>query len=160
MKDQKSYKFELLKFELDAIQKGIDTYNRTIFAVKGLAMTLFTAFIAYLGKEADKPHLMVFIAMAGVLLLFWVLDAMFKSIQDVYISRGLKIEEEIRKPGFYQRLDDPIAEGLDFPGIEHAFASWKAKKGSSIRAEFLKPTVMILYIVLIVLDLTLGWFLK
>jgi hypothetical protein len=39
---------------LDSIQKGIDTYNRTIFAVKGLAMTLFTAFIAFLGKDS-KP---------------------------------------------------------------------------------------------------------
>ena len=66
MKDQKSYRFELLKFELDAIQMGIDTYNRTIFAVKGLAMTLFTAFIAFLGNETVRSHPVVFIAMACV----------------------------------------------------------------------------------------------
>jgi len=160
MEDQKSYKFELLKFELDAIQKGIDTYNRAIFAVKGLAMTLFTTFIAFLGNKTGKPHLMVFIAMAGVLLLFWVLDAMFKSIQVVYISRGLEIEQEIRKPGFYQRLDEPDTGGPDFPGIEHAFASWKAKKGLPLLAEFFKPTVLILYIVLIALDLALARLLK
>jgi hypothetical protein len=98
--------------------------------------------------------------MAGVLLLFWVLDAMFKSIQKVYISRGLEIEQEIRKPGFYQRLDEPAAEGPDFPGIEHAFASWKAEKGSLVLDEFFNPTVMILYIVLILLDLALAGFLQ
>ena len=157
MKEIADYKFELLKQEIDAVQKGIDIYNRTIFAVKGLAMTLFTAFIALVGsKNFALPNKLIFLAMAIILLLFWILDAIFKSIQKVYIARSMEIEMEIRKPGFYQLLAEDSPENFNFPGIEHAFEKWQNGQFASAFAMFWQPTVFLVYASMIILDIVIG----
>jgi len=158
MKDPFDYKFELIKQEMETIQSGIDTYNRTIFAVKGLAMTLFTAFIAFIGRQSNGPSGVIFLAMGIILLLFWILDALFKSIQKVYISRSTEIEAELRKPEFYQCLVKDSFEGFDFPGIEEAFKQWEKKKFSSAFAQFKNPTVWLIYVSMITLNIVISLF--
>jgi hypothetical protein len=156
MKDPFDYKFELVKQEMETVQKGIDIYNRTIFAVKGLAMTLFTAFIAFIGAQTSKPNSTIFWAMAFILLLFWILDALFKSIQKVYIDRSLEIERQLRKQEFYQHLAEDSFESFDFPRIEHAFEEWGKNKFAFAWAGFRNPTVCLVYVSLIFLDGVVG----
>ena len=159
MKDLFDYRFELLEREMETVQGGIETYNRTIFAVKGLAMTLFTAFIAFVSSLSAKPGWVIFLAMGIILLLFWVLDAIFKSIQMVYITRSRDIEAKLRESGFYKRLADDSIEDFDFPRIEEAFKEWDDNKFRHFRPEFTRPTVWLIYVALIALNTAIGLFL-
>lgn len=101
-------KLDLLKKEMDNIQGHIRAYGQVQFTIKGWAITIYSGFIFFAVKEKEP----VFLGLCAItVLLFWLLDAIFKSIQKVYIDRAIKIES------FLQEL--PVTKGKqafkDFP---------------------------------------------
>jgi hypothetical protein len=85
--------------ELDLIQEVISRMANNSFLIKGWAMTLMSALIAF-GKEsilASNNGVFYLVAMAGILVPFWWLDAFY-----------LRQERLFRK--VYQRaIEDPAA---------------------------------------------------
>jgi hypothetical protein len=138
-------KFEILKWEMSAVQDGMRTYGQVQFTIKGWAITVFSGFIFFAVKE-DEPMFLILCAIS--VFLFWILDAIFKSIQKVYIIRAGTIELCLRE----DRLPAVM------PGIEKAFSDYWNKKEQIKKAleagrEF---QLALLYLVMIVAIEVLG----
>jgi hypothetical protein len=122
MTDEFSFKFELLKREMDAVQSGIRTYGQVQFTIKGWAITLFSGFIFFAAKE-KQPIFLGLCALAVIL--FWILDVVFKSIQKVYIDRAVEIETWLHGVKFASD-QDPL-QGLTIPNIDTKFEQLNAR---------------------------------
>lgn len=103
MNSEFQYKFELLKQEIDILQNGIRTYDNTLFMIKGWSITIFSAFITF-AADKDKP---VFLIYCGIsIMLFWLLDSIYKSIQRIYISRYNEIESFLKSSDFDKAIKE------------------------------------------------------
>jgi hypothetical protein len=147
MVDEFNFKFELLKREMDAVQSGIRTYGQVQFTIKGWAITLFSGFIFFAAKE-KQPVFLGLCAMAVIL--FWTLDAIFKSIQRVYIDRAVEIETWLHNVKFASDMD-PL-KGLSIPNIDTMFEqlSVSAKLKNFLRAGLTTQLSLLYFVMLIV----------
>ena len=91
------YKFELLKHEMDALQSGIRSYDSNLFTIKGWAITIFSAFVIF-SLQANQPLYLAFCVVP--ITLFWLVDAIFKTIQRIYTRRYSKIEQFLQSNEF------------------------------------------------------------
>lgn len=150
------YKFQILKQELETVQTGIDIYNRTLFTIKGWAITLFTGFMIFIAQY-KKTGDFVILAMGVVIVLFWIQDAMFKSLQKVYIERSGEIETYLKSVNFENDLaaQNFNSGEITFPEIETKLGEWKEKLFAEATKEFFTPTIILTYLPLIGL---LVWF--
>jgi hypothetical protein len=82
-------RLELLKKEIDIVQEGIARYGDVQFKIKGWAITIFSAFVIF-ALEHKQPVMLL--ACGVTVLLFWALDAFYKSLQSVYICQARRIE--------------------------------------------------------------------
>lgn len=92
-KDFFDYQYELLLKEVDILQSAIREYDKTLFTIKGWAITIFSAFVFFIA-EKGKPELLGLAALS--MILFWVLDAIYKSFQRRFIYRYLYLEAFLR----------------------------------------------------------------
>lgn len=89
MKTVFEYQFELLKDEWNQCQVGIARFDTILFGIRALSITISTATIA--GSIAIKsPHIMS-AAIASIFFL-WIVDALNKGFQRVFINRYIDIE--------------------------------------------------------------------
>jgi hypothetical protein len=121
--DEFQFKVDMLKHEMDAVQEGIRTYGQVQFTIKGWAVTVFTGALAF---ALDKNEYRLFFLCVIAVLLFWVLDSIFKSIQEVYIIRATKIEEKLRNLVTFWGSIDP-QPSIEFPAIEKAFTKFEGR---------------------------------
>jgi hypothetical protein len=84
-----TFQYELLMAEVKFIQARIAAYDGIAFRIKGWAVTLWSAVVGFGVKE--KTPLLV-LASLPVLLVFWLLDAIFKGYQRRTTSRMGAIE--------------------------------------------------------------------
>ncbi len=148
-------KFGLLKQEIDNLQTGIYSYDKILFTIKGWAITVFAGFIT-LAVQQGKPLLLLFAAIAVIL--FWILDALFKSIQRVYIARYNQIEEYLSGQEFVDALLRRDFNDFVFPQIGVSFqVDTKRKYVALIKALFLLHNVM-LYLPMLGIIALLAWF--
>jgi len=94
MKDTFDYQVELLWKEIDLLQQSIRTYDTMLMTIKGWSITVFSAFVIFAVKEEQPQNLLLCVL---AVLLFWVLDALFKSFQRAFIIRYNKVEHVLRK---------------------------------------------------------------
>jgi hypothetical protein len=94
------YKFQILMKEWDYTQTHIGRFDTIIFSIRGWAVSAFTAMIA-VATTQKIPSLMLLAILPT--LLFWLVDALHKTFQRNFISRGNKIERYLRSKNF---LDD------------------------------------------------------
>ena len=79
-----AFQYELLMAEVKFIQSRIAAYDGIAFKIKGWAVTLWSAVVG-LGAKEKAPLLVM--ASLPVLLVFWVLDAIFKGYQRRSMTR-------------------------------------------------------------------------
>lgn len=92
-RDLFDYKFEILQNEIEQLQEAIRSYDTIVFTIKGWCITVFSALI-FVAIDREQSSLLV-IAACGVAL-FWMLDAINKSFQSVFIARYRQIEHYLR----------------------------------------------------------------
>jgi len=114
------YQFRLLQHELETTQQGIRNYDSITFIVKGWAITIFSGFLLFI---ADKQEALFLVPCAISVVLFWVLDALYKAIQRVYIRRYNAIEVYLRSPDFLQAMQTQSPIKFDTPRIGIGFSS-------------------------------------
>jgi hypothetical protein len=94
--DETAARFDLLKIELATIQGGIRGIDSILFQVKGWCVTVCVAVagVALSQKSA------VLTAVAGAAVVgFWLVDAHYKSLQRVFITRDNAIEDALKEVG-------------------------------------------------------------
>jgi cytochrome b subunit of formate dehydrogenase len=152
MDDEFKFKLELLKYEMDTVQSGIRAYSQVQFTIKGWAITIFSGFIFFAAKEKQP----IFLSLSAIaVILFWILDAIFKSIQEVYICRATKIEHFLQKLEFLP--DKHPFQNFTVPNTESAFEQLKgmAKAKATLQAG-LMPQLALLYVVMLAVIAVLG----
>lgn len=155
MSDVFQYRFDLLKQEIDNLQTGIYSYDKILFTIKGWAITIFAGFIT-LAVQQTAPALLIFASI--VIILFWILDALFKSIQRVYIRRYNQIEEYLCDERFVDAMNSQSFDDMIFPKIGASFrVSTKQKYIELIKAMFLLHTAL-LYVSMLGVIAMLVWF--
>lgn len=97
MTDLFAYQLELLKQEMDMLQNSIRGYDSMLFTIKGWAITIFSGIVLF-AVDKQKPVLYLF-CIASVLA-FWLIDAFYKSTQNLLIKRYRKIEILLQSPDF------------------------------------------------------------
>ena len=151
MNDEFQYKFELLKQEMDTLQSGIRTYDGTLFTIKGWAITIFSAFI-FFAADKQKPIFLTFCAIAIVL--FWLLDSIYRSIQRIYIKRYNQIERYLQSPEFTQAVEARSFKDFHVPNAGSGFTvAGKEKYIAIFQASFMFHNFLLYAVMLI---LTLG----
>jgi len=87
------YQYELLLKEVDHLQSAIREYDKILFTIKGWSITVFAAFVAFMAREGEP----VYLAVAGLaVILFWMVDAIYKSFQERFLSRYEDLETFLR----------------------------------------------------------------
>ena len=157
-KTEFDYQFELVTQEIGIVREAIEGHNRSFFTIKGWAITVLTGFLIY-AAQTEKPPLPLALAMIVVLILFWVQDCVFKSIQNVYIKRSAEIEAFFQGPNFAGSIEAGALVGLKTPNIEGAFADWLSAPFSRVLKVAFLPTIGLVYgsmILVVVLVVVVG----
>ncbi|NMF57481.1 hypothetical protein [Pseudanabaena yagii] len=118
MNDEFQYKFELVKQEIDLLQSGIRNCDSSLFTIKGWAITIFSTFI-FFAADKKQPLFLLFCAMAIVL--FWLLDSTYRSIQRIYIRRYNEIEHYLQSLEFSQAIKERNFRDFYIPKIGAGF---------------------------------------
>lgn len=102
----------LLRHEIEHIHSQISHFDDLSFQIKGWAITVWSALIAFGAKEKVP---VVLLASLPALLSFWILDALFKRYQRRYMNRKSVIELFLDSEGeFKERGLSNAFSKLDF----------------------------------------------
>ncbi len=82
--------FEVLMKEYDLLQSRVRDYDARVFQIKGWSTTIFSAAL-WLAIAKEKPFLLL--VPLFTCFIFWGLDALFKSFQQIMIDRVNEVEE-------------------------------------------------------------------
>jgi hypothetical protein len=136
MKDEFKYRLELLKQEMKTAQNGIKTYNEAQFKVKSFALPLLAGFLTF---AMDKHRPIFLLSSVVIVILFWIQDAYFQSIQKVYMDRAREIEKiflsaEFSEAFTKESLSDLSIGGkpVQIPYIEAGCIDWEKHKSRKI----------------------------
>ncbi|MEJ6399152.1 hypothetical protein [Yoonia sp. 208BN28-4] len=95
-------KYSILLEEWKACGSNIGRLDGIVFTIRGWAITTTTAAIAYAYTKADPEVCMLVLI---PLLLLWIIDAMFKTFQRVFIVRSKEIEQYLVSDQFKVDFD-------------------------------------------------------
>jgi hypothetical protein len=156
----------ILMKEIDYIHSQISNFDRLSFQIKGWAVTLWSAIVAF---GASQTSVLVVLASIPVMVTFWILDAFFKQYQHRFTSRMGFIEMFFDSRDFFREsglrttfqnkdfgdfpLHDPIAHrtrklSADFEK--------KFKSNTKYRRGFFVPNVGYFYALLILCSVILA----
>lgn len=152
MNDEFKYKLELLKHELDLGCSNLRAYRQMQLIIKGWAITLFSGFSFFAVRE-NQP---LFLVLAAITIgLFWYLDAICESTQQVYFYRVREIEVFLQNLNFSQDVHHAF-QYFRVPHVEASFSAPNSKEwGSKVYRVARDPYVAQLYILMLMLLLLL-----
>ena len=107
------------------LQNGIRGYDSIVFTIKGWAITVFSAIILF-AIDKQKPFLYLF-CIASVLS-FWLIDAYYKSTQNILISRYRKIETFLQGDSFEKAMADRNFGDFLIPYFQEGFNVRKVQR--------------------------------
>jgi hypothetical protein len=90
-------KYSLLIKEWEQCESSIARYDTIVFAIRGWAVSTFAAILAA-SVGLKEPSLITFAIVPT--LSFWIIDALNKSFQHLFVLRVRKIEKYLRSPLF------------------------------------------------------------
>jgi hypothetical protein len=151
-----NFKLDLVKMEMDTVRDGANNYGQVQFTVKGWAITLFSALSAF-AFERNEPR--IFWVSAGVTILFFIVDLIFKGIQKVYLDRALEIEKALQKLPYGNGEGFTKLGGL--PGIETKFeslkkVSYRKRVTDTLRRSVETPQLTLFYVAMLAANLFLA----
>ncbi len=134
------YKLDLLKQEIDNLQNGIRGYDTVLLTVKGWTITIFSAVIFF---AIDKQQAILFPFCAILVILFWLLDAFYRTIQGRLILRYHEIEKFLQSPEFDSAVADQSFGSFHIPNTYERFRTTTQDKLRAViwHASFLSIAV-------------------
>src|SRR5215217_2271234 len=144
-------KLDLLKQEFDSVQGGIARCGDVQFKIKGWAITIFSAFVLI---AVQHEKLVLLVACAGTVVLFWLLDSFYKSLQYLYIDRAVEMECLVNRP---YRDGVPCFNGW----CSFDEQRYEERKGFCLWAKMLKNVrrlqIALLYMAMLALLILVDW---
>jgi hypothetical protein len=151
MADEFDHKFELLKLEIQVLQDSIRSYDSVLFTIKSWAITLFSAVI-FFSVQSTKPLFLVFCAVSVIL--FWVVDAVFKVTQREFIERYNIIQSFLQSTKFSQAIKERSFKDFVIPDLFHTTSRKKRNRlFLLVRSMFIISTAIIYVIMLVLVGL-------
>ena len=127
MADLFEFKYNQILIEWELLVKSINNLDRIIFAIRGWAVSVVTAIIAfaYISKE---PR----VALYGLapIVMFWTMDALYKSFQRIFIARHKQIEQYLQSD---RCRDDFVEKVMPEFVAPNSLAKFGAKKDEASR---------------------------
>ena len=161
-----AFQHELLTKEIDYIHSQISHFDTLSFQIKGWAITVWAAIIAFGSSQATA---LVVLASIPAMITFWVLDAFFKRYQRRFFVRMAVIEQFLDSSGVFEDnglqaafahkdfgrfpIHDPIAARTR--RLNPEFTAWYRESTSYWKA-FLVANVAYFYLFLIVSSVTIA----
>ncbi|MEO0793954.1 MAG: hypothetical protein AAFX93_02260 [Verrucomicrobiota bacterium] len=106
--------FDLLKMELDLVNKAIGQQDEITKSIKNWAIVTWTASI---GLAVSQSQLHPYLWLTAVIpFLFWFVDASFRRIQRSFIVRVKDISDHVNSQSFRNAAE--TGEATDFPLLE------------------------------------------
>jgi hypothetical protein len=153
MEDLFSYRLSLLQQEMEMLQNGIRGYDSIVFTIKGWAITVFSAIILF-AVDKHKPFLYLF-CIASVLS-FWLIDAFYKSTQNILINRYGKIEAFLQGDDFEKAMTDRNFGNFLIPHFQEGFNMRKSQRLRWLLQAALQFYTYSLYVFLLVLAIGMA----
>jgi hypothetical protein len=151
MSDLFSYQLDFLKQEMEMLQSSIRGYDSILFTVKGWAITVFSGIILF---AVDKQKPLLYLFCAASVSAFWLVDAFYKSTQNILIHRYRTIEELLRSPNFESIIDNRTFGNFQVPSFWlHA---QKHTRFQLVLQAALQAHTVVLYVFLIILAITMS----
>jgi hypothetical protein len=116
------YRLDILIKEWDYVQTHTGRFDPILFNIRTWAVSAFTALIAVAATQ-KIPGLMLLAILPA--LMFWFLDALNKSIQLRFISRGQEIEAYLSSSAFINDAKSQTEFSIDTPGLSRLFRKKK-----------------------------------
>ena len=151
MTDKFDYQFDLLKNEMDSLQSGIRNYDGTLFTIKSWSITIFSGFV-FFAADKNNPAFLGFCAISIVL--FWLLDSIYRSIQRVYTRRYNQIEQFLKSPEFDQAIKERDFKDFQIPNLGAGFYVSGIKRYTDIfKVAFMYHNALLYVSMLIIIGL-------
>jgi hypothetical protein len=148
MTDEFDHKFELLKLEIQILQDAIRNYDTILFTIKGWAITLFSA-VVFFSAQSAKPLYLVFCTAS--VLLFWVVDAVFKVTQRRLIERYSIIQSFLQGPQFSQAVKERSFKDFVLPDLFDSVGRRKKNRLLLLIRSMFYVSTAIIYVIMLVL---------
>jgi hypothetical protein len=148
MADECDHKFELLKLEIQILQDSIRSYVFILFTIKGWTITLFSAVI-FFSVQSTKPLYLVFCAVSVIL--FWVVDGVFKVTQKKFIERYNIIQSFLQSPQFSQAVKERSFKDFVLPDLFHTKSGGSRNRLLLLARSMFYISTAIIYVIMLVL---------
>jgi len=149
--DEFQYRFELLKQEIEILQARIGSYDTILLTIRGWTITIFSAFI-FFSAQAKQPIYLIFCALS--VMLFWLVEAIFRRYQRSFIYRYTQIEQFLQSQEFAQAVAERSFKNFVIPNLRGAYATKRKEHWLNILHTVRSPSTALLYVAM--LSMTIG----
>ena len=152
------YQLDILKMEMQGLERIIGRLDEMAQATKNWAITIWTGSLAIVLSQPDFRKYAIITAIAP--LLFWYIDAYFRRLQRRSIFRGLKISEFLNSPKLVESFEKyELVDFIVSDGTATQYRNQKEyKQFVSMMQTFMFPEVAGFYSVLSGISMLLGVF--
>ncbi|MGA7952114.1 MAG: hypothetical protein WCA07_01210 [Gloeobacterales cyanobacterium] len=157
MEDLFSYRLSLLQKEMEMLQNGIRGYDSIVFTIKGWSITVFSAIILF-AVDKQKPFLYLF-CIASILS-FWLIDAFYKSTQNILINRYRKIEIFLQGSDFETAMAERSFGSFLTPHFQEGFSMRRSQRLHWLLKAALQFHTYSLYALLLILAIGMFLFVR
>jgi len=150
------YRLEVLLKEWDFAQGQIGQFDSIAMTIRGWAVSVFSAMLAA-AIALHNADLCLWTMMP--IILFWLLDALFKSFQELVIDRSRKIEDYLRSKEFAADAASQMTFGFETPQIAGLFQADNRERTAGLLRAALYANVSFFYGALLVTCIVLYYLL-
>ena len=154
--------FELLKMELDHVNKAIAQQDEITKSIKNWSIVTWTASV---GLAVSQPRLHHFLWLTAVIpFLFWFVDASFRRIQRSFIVRVKDIADHVNSESF--RNSAATGAPIDFPLLQmrsrkkYEMSDWNNWRKTHLIGVMSFRSVSFLYLGLIIVSVVMWFILR
>lgn len=138
---ESNQQFDLLKTELEIIQRQIDKYDQLSMTIKAWSVTLWAASIGW-SFQVKRPE--IILVAIFIVLAFWVLDAVNKNFREDYKKRRTEISNTFHN----------LASG-SLSSSEIITPKFPIHKWSEVMRQFFQPYIFVLYVSLVLIGVAI-----
>ena len=164
------YKLDLLKVEIDTINKAIINKDETSRQIKNWTVTLWVGAVGFVGSQHfSSPNTVTTIwalSTAFIPLSFFILDLLNKRMQRKFIWRAQKIHYFVNDIGWSLKASVKAGDIEDFRIYDPGGENWRRESSSdeskrfvkfiSLRRLMIKPSLFMLYVSLAIFSFGLA----
>jgi len=145
------FKCSLVMEEWKLANSNIGRLDGIVFTIRGWAITAATAAIAY---AYSKPDPKVCLLILFPIFALWLVDALFKRFQRVFITRSKEIESYLSSPEFEEDFAAQTMANFTTPSISERFGQGNSSERiKSVLKHAILRNVLVTYLPLVLFSL-------